>query len=56
MVMVQVVIMAEWFVINMPINTIQTRGNLHCDVPKVEKKYFEDFLEFSVGEFLIRDL
>ena len=56
MVMVQVVIMAEWFVINMPITAIQTRGNLHCDVPKVENKYFEDFLEFSVGEFLIRDL
>jgi hypothetical protein len=34
-VMVQVVIMAEWFVLNMPIGTIQTHGNLHCDVPKV---------------------
>ena len=32
-VMVQVVIMAEWFVLNMPIaNLTSPRGNLHCDV------------------------
>jgi hypothetical protein len=35
-VMVQVVIMAEWFVLNMPIAAIvSSSGNLHCDVPKV---------------------
>jgi hypothetical protein len=37
-VMVQVVIMAEWFVLNMPIAAIvSSSGNLHCDVPKVCK-------------------
>jgi hypothetical protein len=35
-VMVQVVIMAEWFVLNMPIAAVvSSSGNLHCDVPKV---------------------
>jgi len=39
-VMVQVVINSEWFIINMPLTTTSTLGYPHCAVPKETNSKF----------------